>query len=354
VHIDPPLREARRFPVTLLVAVSSIVLSLLFWSTRDVDALVATRANAAREPWALLSSTLLHLDAIHLLFNLSWWWPFAARLEYAWGKWRLIGVTVLLAAVSGAAQVALSRPGVGLSGVIYGLFAMLAVAQRTHPALNGLVTRRTVQLMGGWFVVCVVLSIAGVWRVGNVAHGAGAVIGWLLGKCIVTEPRARKAWIGAIAGVCVLCGAALAAGVPWVKPVGVTSRNAHLGMAAMDSKDWAEAARLLELAHKESPADTVVMINLGIAYQELHRDDEAVALYREAVRLDPSLRANVAPSIAAQIARNAEAAAEDGDLVAAHELITEALEWAPDDPRSRATLAAVRKALSVEAPHDGR
>ena len=50
-------------------------------------------------------------------------------------------------------------------------------------------------LFVGWFVLCIVLTMAGMWNVGNVAHGAGFVLGALLAWAIAARglvPRLGK------------------------------------------------------------------------------------------------------------------------------------------------------------------
>ncbi|MDP1662249.1 MAG: rhomboid family intramembrane serine protease [Phycisphaerales bacterium] len=349
--IDPPIKDAPRFPVSAAVALSSIALSILWWTGQNFDALVATRDTALKEPWTLFSSTLLHVNFIHLLFNLSWWWPFACRIEYAWGRWKLIGITVLIAAVSGAAQVAFSSPGVGLSGVVYGLFAMFAVAQGTHPAFYGLVTKRTIYIFAGWFVLCVVLTVANILPIANIAHGVGAAAGWLLGRAIVAAPRARKLWIAALAALCVTTGASLAVNIPWANnnPTG-PSRVAKQAEVAFDKGEFAEAARYYEQAHRESPDEVFITVNLGITYQRLGRHDEALPLYMQAAGQEERARRELSPVIAAILTNQAYEAIVENDLITAHERVTDALQWSPGDKTAIKMLDQVKDALSLPAP----
>lgn len=349
--IDPPIKDAPRFPVSAAVALSSIALSILWWTGQNFDALVATRETALKEPWTLFSSTLLHVNFIHLLFNLSWWWPFACRIEYVWGRWKLIGITLLLAAVSGAAQVAFSAPGVGLSGVVYGLFAMFAVAQGTHPAFYGLVTKRTIYIFAGWFVLCVVLTVANILPIGNFAHGVGAAAGWLLGRCIVAAPRLRNLWIAALAGLCAITGAALAVNIPWLPSGPVAAGDAtQRAEAAYRKGRFEEAAREFEQARLESPDEVFITINLGITYQRLGRHDEALPLYIQAAGQEAKARRDLTPTITAILTNQAYDASVNGDFVTAHEKVVEALQWSPNDKSATKMLAQIRNALSHSAP----
>jgi len=50
----------------------------------------------------------------------------------------------------------------------------------------------TINLFVVWFFLCIFLTYTGVWRVGNVAHGMGALLGALLGFCIVAQGSRRQ------------------------------------------------------------------------------------------------------------------------------------------------------------------
>ena len=55
---------------------------------------------------------------------------------------------------------------------------------------RGTMNKGTIDLFLGWFVLCVVFTLLNVWRVGNVAHAAGALLGVLIGLAIA-EPAQR-------------------------------------------------------------------------------------------------------------------------------------------------------------------
>ena len=92
--------------------------------------------------------------------------------DYVWSVTRAGGAPVLL---PNTAEQALFYGGVGLSGVVYGLFGLLWVLSRRDSRFRDAMDRQTVQLMVAWFFLCIVLTITGAWKVANVAHGAGCV-----------------------------------------------------------------------------------------------------------------------------------------------------------------------------------
>ncbi len=327
--LNPPLREAPRFPVTSLVAIAAIVVSVRWWMGYGLSGLATTSGSILTQPWTLVTSIIPHVNPLHLLFNLSWWWVLGTRIERAWGAMRLIGVVLLLAVVSNGAEYATGATGVGLSGVVYGFCTLLWVVQSKYPALEGTVTRRTLELFGIWFVICIVLTVMKVLPVGNVAHGVGAICGWLLGKCIVAEPRRRAPWYGALVGAILLVGAGATVARPWTNMSRWFGSNASAGQVAIKEGRYDDAVRLLEAARQKSPRDAAVLINLGIAYMHKERPEEAMGVFKAAVGIDPAKRDWVAPSIASILDNQAAEAAKRGDTSAVRTLEMESLGWNP-------------------------
>jgi hypothetical protein len=75
---------------------------------------------------------------------------------------------------------------------------MLWVLSRTDPRFRDTVDHSVVELMFGWLLVCIVLTMADVWHVGNVAHCAGCFLGALLGWTLGARGFGRRLRNGAI------------------------------------------------------------------------------------------------------------------------------------------------------------
>jgi membrane associated rhomboid family serine protease len=197
-------------PVVACTCLSAALLTLVWWSGGDIDPLVMNSHAWSGEPWRLFTSAFPHLDPIHLLFNLYWTWKFGCRIEAVFGSLATLGIFLLLDAGSSAAQDAFAGPGVGLSGVGYGLLGFLWVLSHRDPRFQGTVDRGTVQLFAGWFIFCVFMTITHFWRVGNVAHGAGALLGLLLGCAVAPRSRQERVWFIALLAasllLIVICG----------------------------------------------------------------------------------------------------------------------------------------------------
>ena len=87
--------------------------SLAFFTTTPFD---------YTQSWRLITPAFLHFSALHITFNLLWWWELAGSVEKHHGKLRLILLFLFTAASSNLAQFYLVGPYFGgLSGVVYGL-----------------------------------------------------------------------------------------------------------------------------------------------------------------------------------------------------------------------------------------
>ncbi|TDQ59355.1 GlpG protein [Mesocricetibacter intestinalis] len=82
-----------------------------------------------REIWRYLSHTVVHLNHPHILFNLLWWWIFAAMIERRVGTPALVMIYIISGVISAALQDwGLSTEFFGLSGVVYAVLGFVSAA----------------------------------------------------------------------------------------------------------------------------------------------------------------------------------------------------------------------------------
>ena len=242
-----------------------------------------------REPWRLVTPALFHVGIIHLLFNLCWLWVFGTLVEAEFGHGPTLGIYLLLAAGSETAEYALFDGGVGLSGVGYGLFGLLWVLSRRDPRFRDAVDRQTIQLLVGWFFLCIVLTVTNVMPVGNVAHGAGFVLGASLGWTIAARGLVRRLGGAAVlAAVFLIFLAGATAARPYVNFSKKPGHDlAYQGYRALEDGDAQQAADLYEKAVAINPNQSGWWNNLGIAYDRLGRAAEARDAFGRAAALKP-------------------------------------------------------------------
>jgi membrane associated rhomboid family serine protease len=231
------------------------------------------------EVWRLVTSIFPHLGALHLIFNLYWLWVFGTLVEELYGHFKTAGLFLLFAIGPNTLEYAFSNGGVGLSGVGYGLFGLLWILSRRDERFRDAIDGKTIQLFVVWFFICVVLTLTNVMSVGNIAHGAGALLG-ILTAYAITMPE-RRATVAACIGLIVAFGL-------WASSVGRPKVNlshyggyeeCKAGDDAMRAQHYDEARKWLEIASTYRSIPPGCLIDLGFTYEKLGKGDRALAAY---------------------------------------------------------------------------
>ncbi|WP_022942338.1 rhomboid family intramembrane serine protease GlpG [Psychromonas hadalis] len=131
------------------------------------------------ESWRFITPAFLHFSALHIVFNLLWWWQLAGVVEKQQGKQRLLLIFLFSAIASNLAQYFLVSPYFGgLSGVVYGLVG--------YCWLFGVLNKNSkVNLPNSYFVFLLVWLLFGFVdllpiNVANYAHLVGLLAGLFL------------------------------------------------------------------------------------------------------------------------------------------------------------------------------
>ena len=285
----PAISEIYHYPVTGGICILSLAVTLAAWSGKVDENLLAENYRIWHgQPWRLLTSTLLHASILHLAFNLYWTWTFGTVIERAFGSPRTALLIVILAAGSSAAEYAFSIGGVGLSGVGYGLFGFLWALGKYDRRFTGVIDASTIQLFVGWFFLCIVLTVTDYMAVGNIAHGAGAVLGAIAGYAVATRGSHRAVAIASLSALLLL---ALLCSSVFRRKVNFSRYGAYdldqAGYQALTAGDYKSALQYLTEASRYRYADATTWYNLGIAQQELGQNTQALQSYHRALSLDP-------------------------------------------------------------------
>lgn len=196
--------------VTLLVIAASVVWTawILLSGNTDGDWRRFGISNGyyifRGDYWTLLAAMFVHVDVMHLFFNVYWLYVLGGYVEERYG-YRYYSVLILISGFC-ASTLELSfagSTGVGLSGVVYAIFGVLWGAQLFGKHTAKVLTKQRIQLFLSWLVLCIVLTASGAMSVGNVAHIVGLLMGLI--AAFAQSGKSRAATF-AIPTLVVFCG----------------------------------------------------------------------------------------------------------------------------------------------------
>ncbi len=230
-------------PVTTFVVAAAVVITLLHWShVAFVDNWLFADLHHVWDGqlWRLFTSVFPHLNVLHLAFDVWFIWQFGKPTEKWMGSLRFAGFFVATAVGTSAAEVLAGGSGAGLSGVAYALFGFLYALRRDEEFAAELMTPGVVQMLVFWFFLCIGLTYLHIMAIANVAHAAGAALGWLFGRAVLARWQ-----VLATAVVSLLCVALalLTLYMPWNGDY-----DLRRGFASADRRDYAGAVKWFDLA----------------------------------------------------------------------------------------------------------
>jgi membrane associated rhomboid family serine protease len=276
------------YPVIALVGFLAAGVSFAWWNGSNISQLVENAEIRRGQLWRLVTSVCPHSNFLHLAFNLYWLWIMGRTVERIYGHLRTAALLILFAVGSGSLEFAFAQGGIGLSGVVYGLFGLLYVLSRHDQRFRNAIDKRTETLFIAWFFICIFLTATHTFNVGNIAHGAGALLGFLLGYAVVFPSRRRLLAGGVVALVLFgFWGSTL--GRPLVNFSSQGGyEEAKWGYDALIANRDQEAVRWLRDAVKYQPKQSSFWFNLGLAEQRLKNPTAALLAYERAYELEPS------------------------------------------------------------------
>ncbi len=141
---------------------------------RSLDELAQTN-----QWWRLFTPAFIHFGAIHIVFNLIWWWLLGSQLERSFGSVSLAVIFAIAAISSNVAQLLVSGPNFGgLSGVVYALFGYVWWIGWLRPSWGIGLPNSLIYFLLGWLALGY-LDILWV-NMANEAHLFGLISGCLM------------------------------------------------------------------------------------------------------------------------------------------------------------------------------
>lgn len=169
------------------------------------------------EWWRLLTSPMLHGNAIHLVMNGLGLLYLGRRTEVMAG-WPQLALVFLFSMIGGGVASAYGLPdksSVGASGGIMGLLGFLFIFERLH---GRLVPKRSTRRLLAALTFTFVIGFVGYKFIDNWAHAGGLIAGMVYAAIVFPpsssphRPRASQSdrVLGAFAGLVIVAGAVLA------------------------------------------------------------------------------------------------------------------------------------------------
>lgn len=158
------------YAMTALGLLQPIQSSLAFFTSQPFD---------FSQSWRFITPAFLHFSALHIVFNLLWWWQLAGLVEKKQGKQRLLILFLFSAVASNLAQYFFVGPYFGgLSGVVYALVGYCWL-------LGKLKSNSNIYLPDSYFMFLIFWLVLGFidllpMNVANYAHLVGLLAGLLL------------------------------------------------------------------------------------------------------------------------------------------------------------------------------
>jgi membrane associated rhomboid family serine protease len=184
--------DGPRVTLTLvIIAITSIVsLTALFTEPATGEQIfrllqLDKNAVAQGEYWRLWSVTLLHVDLLHLGFNMYALYLSGSIVERWYGSLRFLAIYLACAAAGSTASFVFGEGNlaVGASGAVFGLFGVLLAAGRIHHPVDrqsrGLVSQVLMLV-----IINIVFGFASGGSIDNAAHLGGLAAGLFLGALV--------------------------------------------------------------------------------------------------------------------------------------------------------------------------
>ncbi len=131
----------------------------------------------AGQIYRLVTPIFLHMNFLHILFNLLWFKDLSNVFEYSLKVPFTLFFILIVGISSNLFQYIYMGPKFGgMSGVLYGMLAFLWLNKKINFDLEFSIPKHDVIVMMGWFVICLVGIIP---NVANYAHAGGIAFGMM-------------------------------------------------------------------------------------------------------------------------------------------------------------------------------
>jgi GlpG protein len=163
----------------ICLGVYLLIASGLFQPIPSVLSFFSQQPFDYSESWRFITPAFLHFSALHIIFNLLWWWQLAGLVEKQQGKMYLFVLFVFSGIAANLAQYFLVSPYFGgLSGVVYGLVGYCWLYGKLNKSSQVMLPNSLFVFLLAWLVLGFVDLLP--VNIANYAHLVGLLAGLLM------------------------------------------------------------------------------------------------------------------------------------------------------------------------------
>lgn len=163
------------------------------WIQKPVITITSTGEDVARferippkeavktwQIWRFVTPAFIHLNVLHIYFNMVWLRTLGSAIEFVRGSKRFLLLFLVIAVVSNIAQLFVAGPGFGgMSGVDFGLIGYVWMKGKTQPRQGLALSPEQVV----WSMLWMLLCLGGAFgNIANAAHVGGLIAGVVIGS----------------------------------------------------------------------------------------------------------------------------------------------------------------------------
>ena len=168
----------------------------------------AERELSLGQWWGMIASAFIHVEFLHLAFNMYWLVKLGSLMERGLGSVKTAVFFVVTAFVSTTYQLEIGGYGIGFSGVVYAMAGFMWGAWPRYTGFLEGFNGRTLRFFLIWQGLCFLLSMSNIMPIGNTAHISGMLFGFLLGMW--AHKGTKHGWRWLAASVAMTAGAVMA------------------------------------------------------------------------------------------------------------------------------------------------
>ena len=282
VRVAEPLAQVKVIPWITYAVIA--ICGVIFALGLDKESLFYIRFSRILVPrgaaiwkgayWGLLTSALVHGAFWHILFNMWWLKDFGALLEPTMGRVKYLLFIIAAAIVSSGAELAHTNDtGIGFSGVVYAMFGYALAARHIMPLYQQLVTKQTIVWLLGWLVLCIILTVTGVWNVANGSHIAGFFFGYCIGNAFTARAYVTLSRLGLV--LLIVLTVLSATYMPWSE------------LWLFSSGNYLAGIKTFSKTIEQNPNEPSGYYNRGFCYFMLKDHQQAIKDYDKFIELNP-------------------------------------------------------------------